>query len=110
MTVLLILISLLGFFLCYSTSKKATLNHNFLLEKIAQDNPEISKGIGVLLLLIAMGGSIWYWGIAAGIFGFFVILMTVGSTIILVAPLKYIGYKWVAGLFIIAFIVELIFN
>lgn len=106
MTTLLTFISLLGFFLLYNTSKKAGLSRSFFLEKMAQGNPEMSKIMGLLLLVVALVGSILFWGTGAGIFGFFVILMTVGSAIVLIAPLRYVSYKLVSGMFLFFLLIE----
>lgn len=109
MTTLLFFISLIGFFLLYNTSKKVKLKRSFLLEEIAQKNPKYSKITGMSLISLALIGSILYWGMGAGIFAFFVVLMTVGSAVVLMAPLKYLRHKLVAVLFVVSFIVELIF-
>lgn len=108
MTSLLCFISLLGFFLLYNTSKKADLSRSFLLGTIAQENPKISKTIGFLLITTCLVGSILCWGMGSGVFAFFVILMTMGSAVVLIAPLRYVNPKFVTGLFLFFFIVEIL--
>lgn len=110
MTSLLCFISLLGFFLLYNTSKKADLSRSFFLERIAQENPKASKIIGLLLTATCLVGSMLYWGTGSGIFAFFVILMTVGSAVVLIAPLRYINYKMVSGLFLFFLVMEILVN
>lgn len=98
-----------GFFLCYNTSQKAELNRDFMLVKIGQGLPRTNKIIGTLLMLVALIGSILYYGTGAGIFAFLILLMTAGSMIVLIAPLRFVGYKAVSALFLISLILELIF-
>lgn len=100
----------LGFFLLYNTSKKAVLNRSIWLEKITQDNPKYSTVIGCLLNLAVLIGCIVYWGVGSGIFAFFVILMTAGSTVVLIAPLRYVNYKHVTGLCMFFLVIELLVN
>lgn len=83
------------------------LGSDFFLEKIAQEHPRPSKITGLLLMVIALVGSIVYLGVGAGIFAFFVILMTVGSTIVLLTPLRYIRYKAIPFVFLFAITLEL---
>lgn len=108
MATLIVFIIFMGFFLLYNTSKKADLNRSFFLEKIAQDNPKPSKITGVLLMLIALAGSILHWGTGSGIFAFFVILMTVGSAVVLIAPLRYVNYKFISGMFLFFLMLEIL--
>lgn len=98
----------LGFFLCYNTSKRAELNRDFVLVKIGQGLPRASNIIGILLMTVALIGSILYYGTGAGIFAFLIILMTIGSMVVLIGPLRFIGYKTVSILFLISLILELI--
>lgn len=109
MTTLLFFNVFFGFFLCYNTSKRAELNSNFVLVKIGQRLPHASKVIGMLLMAVALAGSILYYGFGSGIFAFFIILMTMGSMIVLLAPLRFVGYKMVSILFLISLTMELIF-
>lgn len=109
MITLLFFLMLSGFFLFYNTSKRAVLNRSFLLENLAQDNPVISRAAGAFLLLAALAGSMLYWGFSAGIFAFLIVLMTVGSLVILLAPLRYLSYTWIAFFFLLSLTAELIF-
>lgn len=110
MNTLLVFITFIGFFLTYNTSKKAKLNRSFFLEKKAQDYPREAKIIGLGLMILVLIGSVFHWGVASGIFAFFVILMTVGSMVVLIPPLRYLGYRLVGVLFVVSFIIELIFS
>lgn len=110
MTTLLFFLILSAFFLFYQTSKRAELNRSFLIEKLAQSHPGRSKIIGLVLLLVSLIGCMSYWGISSGIFAFLIVLTTVGSLVILLAPLRYMSYQLVTSFLVISFIVELIFT
>jgi hypothetical protein len=108
MVTLIVVISLLGFFLLYNTSKKADLSRSFFIELWVQDNPKAGKLMGLLLISIALLISLFYFGIGSGIFLFFIILMTVASLVVLIAPLRYINYRIVSLIFLLSFLIELI--
>jgi hypothetical protein len=108
MTTLIVFISSLGFYLIYNTSQKADLNRSEILEKWAQEHPQASKYIGVFLFAISLILSMIHYGISSGIFSFFVILMTVASMIVLLAPLRYINYKLVSVVFLLSILLEII--
>lgn len=110
MITLIVLVISLGFFLLYNTSEKAVLGRFSLLEKWAQDHPRPGKYGGLLLCAIAMAASITYFGTGAGIFSFFVILMTVASLVILLAPLRYIHHKALIILFSLSLTIEVILS
>lgn len=110
MTTLLVFLVFIAFFLLYNTSKKAELNRKFLLEKWAQDHVQTSKVIGLCILSGALAMCVVYFGIGSGIFGFFVILMTVASCVVLFAPLRYVKAWVLSSLFLLSFLLELIWK
>ena len=110
MLTVVVFLSFLGSFLLYNTSKKAELSHSLFLEKWAQASPEAAKTAALLLLAVALAGSMVQWGTGVGIFSFLVILMTVASSIVLIAPLRYISYKTVTVIFLIGMVAELAFE
>lgn len=109
MTTILSFITFIGFFLAYNTSKKAKLKRSLYIEKGAQDHPKQAKVIGLGLLLLVLVGCVFYWGVTSGIFGFLILIMTVGSLVIVLGPIPMIRYKLVGVLFIISLFIELIF-
>ena len=82
------LISLLGF-------------ENFINKQIV-----VSKIIALLLLILTFILATYQLGIVVGILFNCIALMSIGSLIILLTPLKLINYKNISIVFIIAFLVE----
>lgn len=110
MVTLVVIITFLGFFILYNTSEKAVLSHSFFLEKWVQDHPLQGKYLGYALLLIGLTISIPLFGVGSGIFLYLIILMTVASATILLAPLRYLTYRSLSLIFFISIVVELIFS
>lgn len=86
MIVIVSLTIFLGFYTLYNTSKKAKLNIT-KVDKWLQHYPKISKLISLILITGSFGLLMNYYGIGAGIFISFIILMTIGSMIIIITPL-----------------------
>ncbi|MGS2741186.1 hypothetical protein [Sinomicrobium sp. M5D2P17] len=93
MTSLVVAITFLGFYALYNTSKRAMLSRSLKIEKWMQVHGRESKAVGLSLLFIALVLSVFHYGIGAGIFAFFVILMTLGSLIVIVTPLRFMRYQ-----------------
>ena len=108
MMTLIIALSFLGFYSLYNGSQKADLRQSLLVEIWLQDKPVIAKAVGLSLNFVALITSMWAYGAGSGIFLFFVVLMTVGSLVVLIAPLKFVDYKMVAALFIFSLFIETI--
>src|SRR5690606_18341393 len=106
MVTFILFISSLGFFLLYNTSKKIELSQSLFIERWAQNRLTTGKVTGWLLFTIALIISIIYFGVGVGIFLFTVVLMTVASLIVLLAPLKYLSYKTLSVLFIFSLTIE----
>ncbi len=86
------LICFLGFYACYLTSSKS-VPLEFRFGKWLQKNPNVSNSIGLCLFAISCILLIWNLGVGAGILTFFILLMAVGSMIIILNPLKIIGFR-----------------
>ena len=100
-------LSLLGFYMFYSTSKRAPLTHKFRFQKWLNNNVKISKYIATCIFLISLIFCIFFLGLGAGIFSFIVILMTVGSLVVLIMPLRFINLSTVLILTILSFGIEI---
>jgi hypothetical protein len=87
MTILAIAIQILAFYLLYNSSKRAHLS-NDTFSVWLQGRTLLSKIAGLILLVIAFLLFIVAEGLGVGVFIGFLVLMTVGSLIVLVAPLK----------------------
>jgi len=88
-----ILLVIIGFYLLYTTSKKMDAPRLFGFENQLLQNKAVSKIIGLLLLILSCVLTVIVFGLGAGIFLFFINLMTVASLIVLLAPLKLFNAK-----------------
>lgn len=98
----------LGLYILYNTSKKATLMSNLQVERWIQQNPRPSRLLGVGILALAYGLLISLKAIGVSSLIYFIQLMTIGSLIIVLTPLKIINYKLVLGLFFLAILIEIL--
>lgn len=95
-----------AFYMFYCTSKKATIILNFGIENWVKRNTKPAKIIGLLLLIIAISLYAHYFGIGVGILLFFIVLMTLGSLIIILSPLKLLNIKTTLLLFAALVVIE----
>ena len=98
----------LGFYVLYNTSKKATLASNLQIERWIQQNPKPSRLLGLAMLALAYGFLISLKAIGVSSLIYFIQLMTIGSLIVILAPLRIINYKFVLGLFSLAILIEIL--
>ena len=98
----------IGFYLLYGTSQKMAMTGSLGLEKWIGGHAKISKYSGSALLIVSLGLSCIYWGAASGTFTFFIILMTIASLVILLAPLRLLNYPFLTLIFACSFIFELL--
>lgn len=64
--------------------------------------------IGVALLLATCVGFTFQWGLASGILGFFVGLMTVGCLSVIIEPFNYLRKQEVAAIYVCCTLLEII--
>ena len=102
------LLAFLGFFAGYNTSQKAVLTGNSKIEIWLRQNAPNSRAAGLLLLIAGLVVLVMSKGIGAGTFVFFVMLMTFGSLIVLLSPLRIVTLKTAAFAFALALAVELL--
>ncbi|WP_335966661.1 hypothetical protein [Galbibacter sp. PAP.153] len=100
-----ILLMFMGFYALYSSSKRAVLNQS-KFDLWLQEKYSPLKATGLLLITIALGVAILHKGFASGIFYWFIILMTLGSLIVLVSPLRVFNYKAIATTLICIVFIE----
>lgn len=96
-----------AFFVLYNTSKKATLSNNFQVERWIQQNPKPSRFIGLGFLLIAYALLISIKAIGVSTFLFLIQIMTIGSLVVILAPLKIINYKLIVGILFFSTFIEI---
>ncbi|MDT0646292.1 hypothetical protein RM545_06285 [Zunongwangia sp. F260] len=109
MLTLIISITFLGFFVLYHTSEKVQLSSSLFLEKWVRDHRLPSKYLGYGLIAIALILSIIFYGVGSGSFAGIVILMTVASTTVLLAPLGFLTFSTLTIIFMISILTEIIF-
>jgi len=104
------LIVFLAFYTLYYTSKRATLSYDLGFEKWMKNNPKETKMTGLGLLLLAYSLWLYTQSLCCGTLMFFIQLMTIGSLIIILTPLKKVNSKAIAALFIVAALLEIYYN
>ena len=100
------LIVFLAFYTLYYTSKRATLSYDLGFEKWMKSNPKPTKLLGLGLLLLAYTLWLFTQSLCCGTFMFFIQLMTIGSLIIILAPLKKVNRYAILAFFTLAALLE----
>lgn len=101
-----LLILYLAFYILYNTSRKTIKNAVFGFETWTYKNNKKAKLLGITLLFascILFGLS---FGMGAGTLYFFVSLMTFGSLVVILTPVKIMKPKPILTFFLIAFFTE----
>ncbi|MBP1839506.1 hypothetical protein [Formosa algae] len=88
-----ILLVIIGFYLLYLTSEKIDVPKLFGFENYMLQHKSISKILGIALLSVSSVLTVFEFGLGAGIFLFFIYLMTFASLIVLLSPLKLFNFK-----------------
>lgn len=104
------LIVFLAFYTLYYTSKRAALSYDLGFEKWMQKNPKQTKITGLILLLTAYIMWLFTQSLGCGTLIFFIQLMTIGSLIIILTPLKKVNSKVLLAILIIAALLEFYYN
>ncbi len=102
-----ILLTALGFYSCYSTSKRAMLPKGNPVVLWASSNAKTSKYLGLFLLTFGLILCVINLGLGSGSFSFLVILMTIASIQVLIGPLFITNSKQLAVVSVLALILEL---
>lgn len=97
----------LGFFLLTLTSKRNKSNNPKFLRETIEEKGTILKIIGSALIIGAFVLLGIFEGFGTGMFLGCIFLMTVASLVVLLNPLKLIGYKGMLLVFICLWILEL---
>ena len=79
-----------GFYLNYCSSNKVNPKNNFGVETWIKEQGRTFEYIGLGILVLALIISINFLGLGSGIFIYSILLMTIGSLVILLAPLHMI--------------------
>ncbi|WP_421824329.1 hypothetical protein [Flagellimonas oceanensis] len=100
------LLTFIAFYLLYSTSKKMSAMGNLGFEHSIAEHGKATKYLSSALMILSLGLSCFYWGLGSGTFTFFIILMTVASLVILLAPLRLLNYRFLGALFLCSILFE----
>ncbi|QKZ13208.1 hypothetical protein [Spirosoma sp. KUDC1026] len=71
-------------------------------------NKSQTRLVGAVLALITCVGFVLQWGLASGIAGFFVGLMTVGCLSVIIEPFNYLRVQGVAAIYVCCVVLEMI--
>lgn len=100
----------LAFYAFYYTSKRATLSYHFGFEKWMRKNPNPTRIIGVSLLIVSYVLWLYIASVGSGTFVFIIELMTIASLIVILKPLKIIGFKSLLILFVVIEFLEIYYS
>lgn len=95
-----------AFYALYNTSKRAYLSNNNVIEKWLQNNPKQTKIVGFGLLVCAYTLLLFEKAIGCSTLIFLIQIMTIGSLIVILTPLKIIPKKLVMVLFALSIFIE----
>ncbi|WP_281638107.1 hypothetical protein [Flavobacterium marginilacus] len=110
MITIAICVLFLAFYTLYYTSKRASLTYTFSFEKWMRNHPASTKIIGITLLLVAYILWIATFGLGSGTLFFFIALMTIGSLIVILKPLKIIKFEILILLLSLIAILEIYYS
>lgn len=99
-------IQFIAFYLWQVTAPKRQPVGGLLTYAVA--NKSQARLIGIALLVVACVGFVFQWGLASGIFGFFVGLMAVGCLSVIIEPFNYLRTLQVAAIYVGCVILEII--
>ena len=106
MVTLISFLTFIAFYLLYGTSKKMAAAGVLGLEKWTGEHKKSAQLASLALMILSLGLSCFHWGLGSGIFTFFILLMTVASLVILLAPLQLLNYRNLGILYLCAILFE----
>ncbi len=93
MVTVISLLTFIAFYSLYGTSKKMAMVGDLGFEKWIRKHKKASQYFSLALMILSLGLSCFYWGLGSGTFTFFILLMTVASLVVLLAPLRLLNYR-----------------
>ena len=108
MITLLVLFSLLSSYAFYLTSQKAQLSNSNSVSVWLQKHTTLAKAIGIACLIIAAILAIASMGLTSGTLLGLMLFSIILSLVIVLTPLKIIGFKQLLGLFLFIIILEIL--
>ncbi|MBU2913260.1 MULTISPECIES: hypothetical protein [Reichenbachiella] len=109
MVTLTVILVAIGFYFFYQTSERAYPSRTLRVERWMYMKQQPAKSLGAICLITAIFPAIAHWGAVAGVLFFLVTLMTVGSLIVLLTPLRIIGYRSLAVVALVSLLIEITF-
>jgi len=100
----------LAFYTLYYTSKRVSLSYDNYFEKWMKKNPDPLKIAGIALFVLSYFLWIFATAFGAGTLLFFIALMTIGSLIVILKPLKIINSKSLLLLFVVMGFFEMCYS
>lgn len=100
----------LAFYLLYNTSKKAALSNDLRIQKWIQQNQQLSKIVSASVFIITYTTFITIKSIGAASLIYCIQIMTIGSLVVILTPLKLLNYKAILLIFVISFTSEILLN
>ena len=79
---------------------------NLGFEPSINEHKKTSTYVGLALIILSLGLSCFFWGLGSGTFTFLILLMTVASLVILLAPLRLLNYRFLGILFLCSILFE----
>ncbi len=111
MASIILFLVFIAFYVLCNTSKKAVLNSHFGFEGWLAKQHRTSRLLGLFILVMSCLLSTICFGIGTGVLYFFIVLMTLGSLIVLLNPIKLLKPAAILAVFVISLCFEfLIFN
>ena len=97
----------IGFHLWYTSSAQKDMAHPLRIEKwvVGHIGASRSASAAVLILALLLCGA--HWGTGAGTLTFFVVLMTLGSLVVLLAPLGLLKFRTLVPVFGVSLLCEI---
>jgi hypothetical protein len=101
------LLAFFGFFSGYNASRKAVLRGDSRLELWLRRNASKAKISGVFLLVASLILVVTEKGLGAGSLMFVVVLMTIGSLVVILSPLRLLTLRSALLIFALSFLFEM---
>ncbi|PIB34778.1 hypothetical protein BFP72_04845 [Reichenbachiella sp. 5M10] len=98
----------ISFYLFYLTSTRVQIDRSLSIEKWMHNHAPIAKTLGAILMCLSLALSIVLWGTGSGSLFFFVMLMTIGSLVTIISPLRILTYLSICILSALSFVFEII--
>jgi hypothetical protein len=93
-------------FCLYNTSKRAKLSSEYPVEKLLQQQPKMSKGLALTLLVLALALFINTLGLGSAVFFWLSLIMLCLGLVVMLSPMSIFNYKHISALLFLLFMIE----